>query len=70
MSRENTHYNIQNLPAAVMVTALMEAFERVMKRLPKKNRYLVEDETIGVEDRVEELIKFFVLAKKHSSQHS
>ena len=37
----------------------MEAFERVMKRLPKINRYLIETENIGVEDRVEELIEYF-----------
>ena len=43
----------------VSVSALIEAFERVMKRLPKINRYLIEAETIGVEDRVEELIEYF-----------
>ena len=43
----------------VSVAALIEAFERVMKRLPKINRYLVEAESIGVEDRVEELIEYF-----------
>tara|TARA_Y100001970_G_scaffold293428_1_gene440134 strand:+ start:1717 stop:2550 length:834 start_codon:yes stop_codon:yes gene_type:complete len=45
------------------VSALLVAFERVIKRLPKINRYLVEAETIGVEERVEELIQFF---NKHS----
>ena len=43
----------------VSVSALMVAFERVMKRLPKINRFLIEAETVGVEDRIEELIKFF-----------
>jgi len=43
----------------ISVAALMEAFERVMKRLPKINRYLIEVETIGVEERVEELIECF-----------
>ena len=42
------------------VSALMEAFERVMKRVPKINRYLIEAETVGIEDRIEELIKLFV----------
>ncbi len=42
----------------ISVTALIEAFERVMKRIPKINRYLIEAETIGVEDRVEELIEY------------
>jgi len=48
----------------VSVSALMIAFERVMKKLPKINRFLIEAETIGVDDRIEELIKFF---KKHST---
>ena len=43
----------------ISVAALMDAFEKVMKRLPKINRYLIEAETIGVEDRVEELIRHF-----------
>jgi len=47
----------------ISVAALMEAFERVMKRLPKINKYLIEAETIGVEDRVEELIEYFTKNK-------
>jgi len=43
----------------ISIAALMEAFERVMKRLPKNHRYLIEAETIGVENRVEELIEYF-----------
>lgn len=41
------------------VSALMEAFERVLRRLPKINRYVIETETIGIEDRIEELIELF-----------
>ena len=43
----------------ISVSALMEAFQRAMKRIPKVNRYLVEAETIRIEDRIEELIKLF-----------
>jgi len=46
------------------VSALMIAFEKVMKKLPKINRFLIEAETIGVDDRIEELIKFF---KNHTT---
>jgi len=43
----------------VSVSALMEAFERVLKRIPKINRYVIEAETIGIEERIEELIGYF-----------
>jgi len=43
----------------VSVSALMEAFERVLKRIPKINKYVIETETIGIEDRIEELIGSF-----------
>ena len=42
----------------------MEAFERVMKRLPKQTRYLVEAETVRIEDRIEEMILSF-MKKQH-----
>tara|TARA_B100000945_G_scaffold231960_1_gene188354 strand:- start:921 stop:1775 length:855 start_codon:yes stop_codon:yes gene_type:complete len=46
----------------ISVSALMEAFEKVMKRLPKQTMHLVEAETLKIEDRIEELIIKF--AKK------
>ena len=49
--------------ADISVTALMEAFERVMKRIPKISRLIIETESIRIEDRIEELIEFF--GKKH-----
>ena len=43
----------------VSVSALLEAFERVMKRMPKISRLVIEAETIRIEDRIEELIEIF-----------
>ena len=43
----------------ISVTALMEAFERVMKRLPKITRHVIEAESARIEDRIEELISYF-----------
>ncbi len=43
----------------ISVTALMEAFERVMKRLPKITRHVIETESTRIEDRIEELISYF-----------
>ena len=43
----------------ISVSALMEAFGRVMKRLPKITRYLIETENVRTEDRIEELISLF-----------
>ena len=43
----------------ISVAALMEAFERVMKRIPKISRLIIEAETVRIEDRIEELIEFF-----------
>ncbi len=43
----------------VSVSALLEAFERVMKRLPKISRLVIEAETVRIEDRIEELIDLF-----------
>ncbi len=43
----------------ISVSALMEAFERVMKRLPKITKFLIETENVRTEDRIEELISFF-----------
>jgi len=48
----------------ISVSALMEAFERVMKNLPKQTRHLVESETIRIEDRIEEMILSF-MKKQH-----
>ena len=48
----------------ISVSALMEAFERVMKRIPKQTRHLVEAETIRIEDRIEEMILGF-MKKQH-----
>ena len=48
----------------ISVSALMEAFERVMKRLPKQTRHLVEAETVRIEDRIEEMILSF-MKKQH-----
>ncbi len=42
----------------------MEAFERVMKRLPKQTRHLVEAETVRIEDRIEEMI-LILMKKQH-----
>jgi len=43
----------------VSVSALLEAFERVMKRMPKISRLVIEAETVRIEDRIEELIELF-----------
>ena len=43
----------------ISVAALMEAFERVMKRIPKISRLIIEAETVRIEDRIEELIELF-----------
>ena len=43
----------------ISVSALMEAYGRVMKRLPKITRYLIETENVRTEDRIEELITLF-----------
>ena len=43
----------------ISVAALMESFERVMKRIPKFSRLIIEAETIRIEDRIEELIELF-----------
>ncbi|MBL4826021.1 MAG: segregation/condensation protein A [SAR324 cluster bacterium] len=43
----------------ISVSALMEAFERVMRRLPKINRYVIETESVRIEDRIDELIARF-----------
>jgi len=43
----------------VSVSALLEAFERVMKRMPKISRLVIEAETVRIEDRIEELIDLF-----------
>ena len=48
----------------ISVSALMEAFERVMKRIPKQTRHLVEAEIIRIEDRIEEMIISFI-KKQH-----
>jgi len=48
----------------ISVSALMEAFERAMKRIPKQTRHLVEAETIKIEDRIEEMISGFI-KKQH-----
>ena len=48
----------------ISVSTLMEAFERVMKRLPKQTRHLVEAETVRIEDRIEEMILSF-MKKQH-----
>lgn len=48
----------------VSVSALLEAFERVMKRMPKISRLVIEAETVRIEDRIEELIELF--GKKNS----
>ena len=48
----------------ISVSALMEAFERVMKKLPKQSRHFVEAETIRIEDRIEEMIQTF-MKKQH-----
>ncbi len=40
----------------VSVYALMEAFERVMKKRPKVTRHFVEAETMRIEDKMDELI--------------
>ncbi len=44
----------------ISVSALMDAFEQVMKRLPKQTMHLIETETIKVEDRIEEMILRFL----------
>jgi segregation and condensation protein A len=43
----------------ISVVALMEAFERVMERIPKISRLIIEAENIRIEDRIEELIELF-----------
>jgi segregation and condensation protein A len=43
----------------ISVSALMEAFGRVMKRLPKITRHLIETEYVRIEDRIDELISLF-----------
>ena len=43
----------------ISVSALMEAFERVMKRLPKISRLIIETENVRIEDRIDELIARF-----------
>ena len=43
----------------ISVSALMEAFERVMKRLPKISRLIIETENVRIEVRIEELIEHF-----------
>ena len=43
----------------VSVSALLEAFEHVMKRLPKISRLVIEAETVRIEDRIEELLELF-----------
>ena len=43
----------------ISVSALMEAFGRVMKRLPKITRHLIETENVRIEDRIDELISLF-----------
>ena len=43
----------------ISVFALMEAFGRVMKRLPKITRHLIETENVRIEDRIDELISLF-----------
>ena len=43
----------------ISVSALMEAFGRVMKRLPKITRHLIETENSRIEDRIDELISLF-----------
>ena len=43
----------------ISVSALMVAFERVMKRLPKISRLIIETENVRIEDRIEELIERF-----------
>ena len=48
----------------ISVSTLMEAFERVMKRLPKQTRHLVEAETVRIEDRIEEMI-LILMKKQH-----
>ena len=48
----------------ISISALMEAFERVMKKLPKQSRHFVEAETIRIEDRIEEMILTF-MKKQH-----
>jgi segregation and condensation protein A len=37
----------------------MEAFGRVMRRLPKITRHLIETENVRIEDRIDELISLF-----------
>ena len=43
----------------ISVSALMEAFGRVMNRLPKITRHLIETENVRIEDRIDELISLF-----------
>ena len=43
----------------VTIYALLEAFERVVRRMPKVSRLVIETETIRVEDCIEELIILF-----------
>ncbi|MBC8259316.1 MAG: segregation/condensation protein A [SAR324 cluster bacterium] len=43
----------------ISVSTLMEAFQRVMKRLPIITRHVVETESVRIEDRIDELISFF-----------
>ena len=43
----------------ISVSALLEAFGRVMKRLPKITRHLIETENVRIEDRIDELISLF-----------
>jgi len=43
----------------ISVSALMEAFGRIMKRLPKITRHLIETENERIEDRIDELISLF-----------
>ena len=43
----------------ISVSALMEAFGRVMKRLPKITRHLIETENVRIEDRIDGLISIF-----------
>ena len=53
--------NEENAPEYedISVSALMEAFGRVMKRLPKITRHLIETENVRIEDRIDELISLF-----------
>ncbi len=52
----------------ISVSALMEAFGRVMKRLPKITRHLIETENVRIEDRIDELISLFGKRKHFLSE--